>query len=134
MAGKKDMQKARLLEQRDKLLAEIEALRNRVMGLEMAISLLDDVKVTTQVGRGRRSGAKTFILDLLRECGTSGLNAAIACEIGERRGTPMDRASVSSLLSRLKADGVVTYDGDRYRLADMPRPSDGNPFRVVEAA
>jgi hypothetical protein len=102
------------------------------MGLEMAISLMDEVPIGTQVGRGRRSGAKTLILDLLRECGTSGLNAAIACEIAERRGTPLDRASVSSLLSRLKADGIIVYDGDRYRLPDMPKPSDPtNLFRVV---
>lgn len=132
MAGKKDMQKARLLEQRDKLLSEIEALRNRVMGLEMAISLMDETPAAPVIGRGKRSGIKQIVLDLLRECGASGLNANVAVEIAARRGVTLDRASVSSLLSRLKGEGVVVYDGDRYRLPDMPKPSEGQTFfRVV---
>ena len=134
MAGKKDMQKARFLEQRDKLLAEIEALRNRVMGLEMAISLLDEALPVPATGRGKRSGTKSLILDLLRESGASGLNAAVALDTAARRGVTLDRASVSSLLSRLKGDGIISYDGDRYRLADMPKPSEGPGFfRVVSA-
>lgn len=132
MAGKKDMQKARLLEQRDKLLSEIEALRNRVMGLEMAISLLDEAPAAPVAGRGKRSGIKQLVLDLLRECGASGLNAGVAVDIAARRGITLDRASVSSLLSRLKSEGVIAYDGDRYRLPDMPKPTEGPGFfRVV---
>ncbi len=43
MRGKKaDMErKQRLIQQRDQLLIEIEALRNKVIGLEMAIALFD---------------------------------------------------------------------------------------------
>jgi len=133
MAGKKsDMQKRKLLDQRDKLLNEIEALKNRVMGLEMAISLLDDGNGDSAISSQptkRRSGVKAVLLDLLQECGTTGINASTAIEIAARRGVILDKGTISSLLSRLKAEGTVVYDGDKYRLRDMPP---GNqPFRVV---
>lgn len=113
MAVKKaDMR--RLLEQRDKLLAEIEALRNKVAGIELAISLLEQSsKAEPSTTRGR---VKSVILDLLQEAGTTGLNATSAVKIANRRGVSLDRASVSSLLSRLKKDEIIVYDGDVYRL------------------
>lgn len=123
---KQDME--RLIEQRDRLLREIEALRNKVAGIEMAMALLESdssknansPQVTT-----RRGGTKGIVLDLLREVGTTGLNAATAVQIAERRGTRIDRGTVSSLLSRLKRDGIVAYDGDKYRLREFdPEPAD----------
>ena len=107
----------KLIEQRDQLFKEIEALRNKIAGIEMAISLLDgDLPVNNERKRGRRGNVKGLLLNMLMEVGTSGLNASSAVEISERRGVPLDRATVSSLLSRLKADGAVDYDGTVYRL------------------
>ena len=39
-----------------------------------------------------------------------------------KRGIELDRGSVSSLLSRLKKDGVLFYDGSRYRLKEYAGP------------
>jgi len=122
MASAKDNMKA-LLEQRDRLQADLEALRNRIAGLDMAIAILQGAtptaKTETQVS-ARRSGVKAFVLDLLQDRGAHGLNAAIAVEIASARGVLMDRASVSSLLSRLKQDGIVSYGEDNmYRLAEF---------------
>lgn len=113
----------RLIEQRDKLLAEIDALKNKVAGLEMAMSLLggDDHQTELVPVSRPRQGIKGSILDFLTEAGTSGLNAARAVEIAERRGLHMDRQSVSSLLSRLKRDGVVVYEDEQYKLAQFSR-------------
>lgn len=113
--------KKRLIEQRDRLLTEMDALRNKVAGLEMAIALMDgdDVNITPQPRMQQRGSGKALLLDLLKEAGTTGLNAAVACEIGERRGTPLDRGTVSSLLSRFKRDKIVVYGGDRYRLNEF---------------
>jgi DNA-binding transcriptional ArsR family regulator len=127
MAVRKAEMKRRLIEQRDRLMTEIEALRNKVAGLEMAIALLDadEVPHGAQEERSGRSSAKSAVLDLLREVGTTGLNAAVACEIAERRGAKLDRGTVSSLLSRLKRDGIVIYEDDRYRLKEFsPRKPD----------
>jgi hypothetical protein len=129
--------KRRLIQQRDQLLVEIEALRNKVAGLEMAIALFDgdgQSRATTAIERPSRSGIKATILDLLSEVGTTGLNAVIAVEIAERRGVHLDRQSVSSLLSRLKSAGAVVYEGERYKLKQFAGTGSGTelPLRVVK--
>lgn len=115
-ARKADMQ--RLAEQRDRLLADIEALRNKVVGIEMAMALIDNGPMeAASPARQIRLGTKSFILDLLTEVGTTGLNAVTALEIGQRRGVHLERQSVSSMLSRLKTDGLLVYEDHRYKLA-----------------
>lgn len=111
-----------LVEQRDRLLREIEAIKNKVAGLEMAISLLSgEDHPSAHATEPRRQNVKATVLDLLREVGTTGLNATSAVEIARRRGILLDRGTVSSLLSRLKRDEVVAYDGERYRLPEFVR-------------
>ena len=110
----------RLIEQRDQLIKEMEAIKNKIAGFELAIQLLESDGKSPEIpepeARGRRSNVKTAILDLLKEVGTTGLNAQTAVEIAARRGINLDRGSVSSLLSRLKKDNVIEYDKERYRL------------------
>jgi hypothetical protein len=112
----------RLLDERDRLMDESDALQNRIAGLELAISLLakDDGEspATATSGRGK---AKELLLDLLKEVGTTGLNASSAVEIAARRGVTLARGTAASNLSRMKKDGVVTYDGERYRLPEFSR-------------
>jgi hypothetical protein len=129
--------KQRLLHQRDQLLREIEALRNKVAGLEMAIALFEEdiTPSAPQPPQRRRTGMKDTVLDLLNEVGTTGLNGAIAVEMAEKRGIHLDRQSVSSLLSRLKTDGVAVYEDQRYKLKQFAgtATSPNLPFRVVAA-
>lgn len=123
------MLKKRLMQQRDQLLKQVEALNNRVAGLEMAIALIDSNDVPTEgstfEAAPKRVNVKTMVLDLLDEVGTTGLNAVTAVDIAKRRGIQLDKGSVSSLLSRLKKDDVVVYDNDKYRLkkfVQRPQP------------
>jgi hypothetical protein len=116
----------RLIDQRDQLLKEIEALRNQVAGIEMAITLLDGDETTA--GTGAQRSVKAVVLDLLKEVGTTGLSAASVCEMAHRRGITLHSGSVGSTLSRLKGLGVVVLQGNKYVLADYatkaePRPS-----------
>ena len=116
----------RLIEQRDQLLTEMEAIKNKIAGLEMAISLLDGDSASIENSpkkRGRRGNVKDVLLTLLMESGTSGLNANNAVEIAARRGIDLDRASISSLLSRFKRDNIVQYDGEKYRLKQFSSSS-----------
>ena len=127
------MQQRKLIEQqRDRLLAEIEALRNKVAGLEMALSLLggEDLAMPPKTEKSR-GGLKQTLMDMLREAGTSGLNASTAVEIAERRGMHLDRQSVSSTLSRMKADGLVEYSADRYRLTAFSNLREITPMDVI---
>lgn len=80
--------------------------------------------------RAARSDVKQIVLSMLETVGTGGLNAAIVSEMADKQGTPVDRQSASSLLSRLKNQGVVVYDGRRYRLAQHENtPQDDSPMR-----
>ena len=119
MAGKNQMRDT-LIRERDTLLRQRDALDNQIMGLERAIALIggDETIASTKPG-GRRTNTKGVVLKLLEEVGTSGLNAAIAVELASRRGASLDRNSVSSLLSRLKSDGIVLLDADRYKLSQF---------------
>lgn len=110
-----NMQK--LIDQRDVLLREIEALRNKVAGLEMAIALMDGAAQPSNGTTKSAASVKNVLLDLLNEVGTTGLSAAGAVELANRRGITLNQNSVSSTLSRFKQDNVVVYDGERYRLS-----------------
>ena len=128
--GKMKANVQRLLEQRDKLLVEIDALKNKVAGLEMAIGLLgnEDESQGQPLSATARLNLKATILDLLKEAGTTGLNATTAVEIAARRGITLNRGSVASNLSRMVKDNAVIYDGNRYRLAEFS----GRPVLVAQ--
>ena len=114
---KSDEMKQRLLAERDRLLKERDALDNQIAGLERAIALVGgDDELPAATTRSKRTSTKSIVLNLLDEVGTTGLNAAIAVDLANRRGVRIERGSVSSLLSRLKADSVVAFDGEKYRL------------------
>ncbi|PTE07441.1 hypothetical protein [Mesorhizobium helmanticense] len=104
----------------EELTAKEEQLRILQAEINLLRSLLaranGDPDPTVARKRAPRSNVKNLILALLQETGTAGLNAAIAVEMAEKRGQKLERGSASSLLSRLKSDGTITYDNDRYRL------------------
>jgi len=113
----------RLIEERDRLLAQIDALRNQVAGLERAISLLDHEPREERAETGKPPQVKSIILSLLKEVGTTGLVLDTTMEMAERRGYKLNKGTVASTLSRLKKEGNVAYDGQRYRLPEFMRPT-----------
>ena len=105
---------------RDELRAQIGELQQKLAGVEMAIRALSgEPEPPTKAARTRapRSNVKQYLLNLLEEARDEGLNAGLAVQRAEKRGEQLERGTVSSLLSRFKADGVVKYDGQVYRLA-----------------
>jgi hypothetical protein len=96
--------------------------REEIKKLQIELAALEDVlkraspDALPQRKRAPRSNVKNLVLELLEEVGRTGLNAASAVERAERRGERLERGTVSSLLSRLKHDRVVKYDGTVYRL------------------
>lgn len=131
MAATSKMQKniQRLIDERNRLqrqLAEFTAtMTGRIAGLDSAIKLLqndgEDDPTTPDGEKAGRGEAKTQLLDLLREVESTGLNAAMAEEIARNKGFVLKRSTAASNLSRLKKDGVVVHDGDRYRLPEFAR-------------
>lgn len=101
-------------------------LQSRLEGIEREIEKLSAQKeiLLEMMGaqpeepqrRAKKGSVKATVLKLLENAAERGLNANQAITQAKERGEDLDRGSVSSLLSRLKADNVVTYDGERYRL------------------
>lgn len=73
-------------------------------------------------GRTRRGDLNNIVLSLCEQSGEAGLSSAECVERAGKAGTTLKPASVSSLLSRLKADGVLMFDGERYRLRRFAGP------------
>lgn len=80
--------------------------------------------------RAAKGSVKTTVLDLLKEAGRRGLNAATAVDLAKSKGIELERGSVSSLLSRLKTDDVVIYDGSVYRLKEFNEMMGVTPLRT----
>lgn len=76
-----------------------------------------------------RGAVKSALLRALEEVGPAGLNARIAVQLAEGYGLRLERTTVSSLLSRMKRDGIVEHDGTRYRLPGRKekRPESQSP-------
>jgi hypothetical protein len=105
-----------LISERDKLEAEIEALRHKVEGLEIAIRLVsDEPSPTSFTGESRPRVSKTLV-SLLRTAGENGLKPREAIEIAEREGKHLNRGSVYSLLNRMQRAGIVVHENARYYL------------------
>ena len=123
-----------LVVERDRLLDQMEALKHKISGLELAISLIDrDDSQQPATDTSKRGNAKGLLLDLLKEAGTTGLTSSSAVEIAGRRGVKLERGTAASNLSRMKADNIVVYDGTTYRLAEFMRPRAVHQATVVSA-
>ncbi len=98
----------------------LENIRREIEKLRAQESLLLDMmgEEPTKIAakRAPKGSVKVRVLKMLEAQGGSGLNAAKAVELSQADGEALDRGSVSSLLSRLKQDDVVAYDGSNYRL------------------
>ena len=112
-----------------RLLKEIDALQNQLVAVRRMMRLLGgDPEVDESQPRQRRktpSPIEDAVLGLISEFKDTGLAVGEVMELSEKRGRPLDRASVSSLLSRLKREHVLVAVGDgKYRPAPpAPPPS-----------
>lgn len=141
MRGSSQMKALRDLEAR--LKREIEALQNQLLGVQQAIKALggettpDDVAPGAAVPPRRKppSPIKDAVLGLLADHKEAGLTVGEVIEMSEARGRSLDRASVSSLLSRLKRENVLTSDqSGKYRIippAPAPEPGMGPKLNLV---
>ena len=118
-----------LNDRREKLRSEYEAAKARLDEVEGLIKLLGGETTSTVAApseaRTRRGDLKSLVLELYEEAGENGLSATGCVRVAAGRNIEIQPSSVSSLLSRLKSDGILFYDGDRYRLKKYagPRPT-----------
>jgi hypothetical protein len=95
---------------------DLEALRNKLRGIDAAIAAVGGGSTTEPKRRNRRNVKKTA-MDLIVEAGSAGVTANEIVDRASIAGRHLDRGSISSLLSRLKREGVLVFNGERYFLA-----------------
>ncbi len=109
------MQVERLTRERERLRTEIEALKNQLAGLDRAIELIKQESDSATLHTGRkRPSVKSMTLMVINECGKDGVTAHEIVEMARAKGHDLERASVSSLLSRLKREGTLVFYDSRY--------------------
>lgn len=130
----------RLLEdRRNQLRTELGAVKARLDEVESLIramggeSAIEPAATPSAVApsRTRRGDLNNIVLSLCEQAGGAGLSSAECVEKASKAGTALKPASVSSLLSRLKADGVLMYDGERYRLKRFAGPRNAVTGRAL---
>ena len=97
---------------------ELRELQMEINGMEKALQHISG-SAPQPKQRAARSDVKKQVLTLLEKQGKAGLNAATAVEMAAKQGYRLERGTVSSLLSRLKGDRTVSYDGSVYRLKEF---------------
>lgn len=111
-----------------KLEAERAHIDGRIQGLREALRLQSGGVSTIDRGvsdrkRIRRGNLKETVLDIAEEVGDRGITAEECVALARtNKGIDLVPGSVSSLLSRLKNDDVLFYDGQRYRLKKFSGP------------
>jgi hypothetical protein len=106
-----------------RLFEQSEAIRNKVAGIELAISIIEKGdQAPTSANQVSATNLKVLLTDLAREAGTTGINSNTAVEMAAKRGIGLLRGSAASNLSRLKNDHVLVHDGKVYRLPEFVRP------------
>jgi hypothetical protein len=108
-----------LIKERDQLNAQIEALRNKVEGLEIAIKLISGRSPPATSTNGRTAHVSQTILGLLRDSGDAGLKPMDAIGLAARHGISLNRGSVYTLLNRMERSGVVVHEDARYKLREF---------------
>ena len=123
---------------RDSLLAdisqrerELDALRNRLKGIDAAIAALSGNDTPPEPQRRNRRNVKQTAMELILEAGPAGVTAHEIVDRAAVLGRQFDRPSVSSLLSRLKREGILSFDGERYRPATSREIENSRTFKVV---
>jgi hypothetical protein len=106
-----------------RLFEQSEAIRNKIAGIDLAISIFERGDQAPAAGdQVSATNLKVLLTELAREAGTTGINSNTAVELASKRGVKLLRGSAASNLSRLKQDNVLVHDGKVYRLPEFVRP------------
>jgi hypothetical protein len=114
-----------------RLEGEIARLQGERAGLLRAKQLLLGDAAPKPEPRKRASSVKPLVLDIMSDVGEAGATTA-EVDARVRETVEVAKDTVGSILSRLKSEGALVYEGDRYyekRYAPERRPFD--PLRVV---
>jgi hypothetical protein len=119
-------------EQQAMIEAKLQAVREQIAALriqeKLLVDLIGELNPASKPPRQRSPSIKPLVLDYMAEAGEVGATSREVQDFIKARVPTVATDTVGSVLSRLKADGALAYDGDRYfekRFAPVNRPFDG---------
>lgn len=100
---------------------EIQRLANKLERLRAAKMMLEEEQEQTEQPPQRRQqhvgSVAELIMSIVRDSGNDGTDARSIVETArDRHGVNLNRASVSSMLSRWKKDGKLRRENNRYKI------------------
>lgn len=109
-------------EQMTLIQSELAAVREQIARLqakeEVLVSLLSKLSgepiAATKQARKRSGSVKPVVLDVMAEVAAAGATSAEVDAKVRQRVPTVAKDTVGSVLSRLKSDGALIFDGDRY--------------------
>lgn len=118
-------------EQQAMIEAKLQAIRDQIAALriqeKVLVELLSDLNPAVKPQRQRSPSIKPLVLNYMGSVGEAGATSKEVDEAVRERVPSVGNDTVGSVLSRLKADGALVYEGDRYyekRFAPVQRPFD----------
>lgn len=97
--------------------AEIARLRERRAAFVDALAMVSGVAsspIAPPPMRRRAANVKPLILDIMWNAGSGGATSVEVAALVKEKVPAVAKDTVGSVLSRLKADGALIYDGERY--------------------
>lgn len=126
-------------DQRDMIDAELSRIRAEIERLKAQEEILLGLRAkingeASPVARKRSPNIKPLVLDIMHQVGFTGATSAEVDEIVRCKVPTVAKDTVGSVLSRLKSDGALTFDGERYyerQFAPKPEAPFEGPLRAV---
>ena len=116
---------------------KLERIRAEIARLKAQEEVLLELKAHASgeppaTPRKRSPNIKPLVLDIMSRAGWAGATSSdVDKEVREKVPT-VAKDTVGSILSRLKSDGALTYDGERYyEKRFTPAPNQGGGLRAV---
>ena len=108
----------KLLEEKASRLKQIENLQSEIKGLDVAIRVMsgensNEPQVVLEP-KTRSKNVKDTVLSIVTHSESSGVTVNELMNKAQLNGIALERGSVSSLLSRLKREGVLQIKDGRY--------------------
>jgi len=94
---------------------KVNLLTEKLTGIDLAIKIIGEPFVPNSfIGRKGKEAVKSVVLRLLLSNKDDGLSAALVIDKAKEEGIALNKQTVSSLLSRLTSDRVISRQGNHY--------------------
>lgn len=112
----------------ERVRGEIASLRLEEGILEKLLAKISGEPIQAQAKRKRSPNVTPLVLDIMRAAGTVGATSTEVDARVKEQIPEVAKATVSSILSRLKAEGALIYVGERYYEKQYAPPASPSPF------